>query len=129
MTRTKPTRVRVHSRSRNPPSQNPSPVFPEPEIYEKEIHCHHRVVARGQLRRRRLKRKLVAGVILLILLFVLCADGQSGFRGYSVLLEQNPGYMKDNFVICIESLHVADRGEQDNVSRCMTRATEAISRP
>ena len=29
---------------------------------------------------------------------------------------QNPGYMKENFVICIESLHIADEGNQDNVS-------------
>lgn len=29
---------------------------------------------------------------------------------------QNPGYMKENFVICIESLHVPDTGKQDNVS-------------
>lgn len=28
---------------------------------------------------------------------------------------QNPGYMKENFMICIESLHIADTGEQDNV--------------
>ncbi|XP_077302137.1 phosphatidylinositol transfer protein vib [Arctopsyche grandis] len=27
----------------------------------------------------------------------------------------NPGYMKENFVICIESLHVDDTGDQDNV--------------
>lgn len=27
----------------------------------------------------------------------------------------NPGYMKENFVICIESLHVADTGIQNNV--------------
>jgi Phosphatidylinositol transfer protein len=28
---------------------------------------------------------------------------------------QNPGYMKENFMICIESLHIADTGEQENV--------------
>lgn len=28
---------------------------------------------------------------------------------------KNPGYMKENFMICIESLHIADTGEQDNV--------------
>ncbi|XP_061722345.1 phosphatidylinositol transfer protein alpha isoform isoform X1 [Cydia pomonella] len=27
----------------------------------------------------------------------------------------NPGYMKDNFVICIESLHLPDGGDQNNV--------------
>ncbi|XP_019763846.1 phosphatidylinositol transfer protein alpha isoform isoform X3 [Dendroctonus ponderosae] len=27
----------------------------------------------------------------------------------------NPGYMKENFVICIESLHVPDTGKQENV--------------
>ncbi|XP_055904267.1 phosphatidylinositol transfer protein alpha isoform isoform X1 [Eupeodes corollae] len=27
----------------------------------------------------------------------------------------NPGYMKENFMICIESLHIADVGEQVNV--------------
>lgn len=29
---------------------------------------------------------------------------------------QNPGYMKENFVVCIESLHVGDVGDQKNVS-------------
>lgn len=29
---------------------------------------------------------------------------------------KNPGYMKENFVICIESLHVGDIGNQQNVS-------------
>uniref|UniRef100_A0A182N4C2 Phosphatidylinositol transfer protein N-terminal domain-containing protein n=1 Tax=Anopheles dirus TaxID=7168 RepID=A0A182N4C2_9DIPT len=29
-------------------------------------------------------------------------------------LENNPGYMKDNFIICIESLHVGDAGDQPN---------------
>lgn len=29
---------------------------------------------------------------------------------------QNPGYMKENFVICIESFHVGDVGNQNNVS-------------
>jgi hypothetical protein len=29
---------------------------------------------------------------------------------------QNPGYMKENFIIVIESLHLADRGMQQNVS-------------
>jgi hypothetical protein len=28
----------------------------------------------------------------------------------------NPGYMKENFVICIESMHIGDTGSQDNVS-------------
>ncbi|XP_070492148.1 phosphatidylinositol transfer protein alpha isoform isoform X2 [Chironomus tepperi] len=27
----------------------------------------------------------------------------------------NPGYMKENFVICIESLHIGDTGDQENV--------------
>ncbi|XP_968982.1 phosphatidylinositol transfer protein alpha isoform isoform X2 [Tribolium castaneum] len=27
----------------------------------------------------------------------------------------NPGYMKENFVICIESMHIGDTGNQDNV--------------
>lgn len=35
------------------------------------------------------------------------------FRFRSV---QNPGYMKENFVICIESLHIGDVGNQTNVS-------------
>lgn len=30
--------------------------------------------------------------------------------------KKNPGYMKENFVICIESLHVGDIGNQHNVS-------------
>lgn len=30
-------------------------------------------------------------------------------------INQNPGYMKENFMICIESLHIADTGEQENV--------------
>lgn len=29
---------------------------------------------------------------------------------------QNPGYMKENFVVCIESLHLGDVGDQKNVS-------------
>lgn len=29
---------------------------------------------------------------------------------------QNPGYMKDNFVIMIESFHIGDVGNQHNVS-------------
>jgi hypothetical protein len=29
---------------------------------------------------------------------------------------QNPGYMKENFIIVIESLHIADAGKQQNVS-------------
>lgn len=29
---------------------------------------------------------------------------------------QNPGYMKENFYIIIESLHLGDTGEQENVS-------------
>jgi hypothetical protein len=29
---------------------------------------------------------------------------------------QNPGYMKENFIIVIESLHLADTGMQQNVS-------------
>ena len=27
----------------------------------------------------------------------------------------NPGYMKDNFYITIETFHIADRGEKENV--------------
>ena len=27
----------------------------------------------------------------------------------------NPGYMKDNFYITIETFHIADRGQQENV--------------
>ena len=30
---------------------------------------------------------------------------------------QNPDYMKDNFFIEIRSLHVADKGQQENVSK------------
>jgi hypothetical protein len=33
-----------------------------------------------------------------------------------VWCRQNPGYMKENFVICIESMHIGDTGSQDNVS-------------
>jgi hypothetical protein len=29
---------------------------------------------------------------------------------------QNPGYMKENFIICIESLHLGDVGDKSNVS-------------
>lgn len=29
---------------------------------------------------------------------------------------QNPGYMKQNFIICIESMHIGDTGKQENVS-------------
>lgn len=35
--------------------------------------------------------------------------------GDSAEINQNPGYMKENFMICIESLHIADTGEQENV--------------
>lgn len=31
-------------------------------------------------------------------------------------MTQNPGYMKENFVVCIESLHLGDVGDQKNVS-------------
>lgn len=31
------------------------------------------------------------------------------------LLLQNPGYMKENFIIVIESLHLPDKGDQYNV--------------
>ena len=31
-------------------------------------------------------------------------------------LFQNPGYMKDNFYIQLESMHLNDRGETENVS-------------
>ena len=36
----------------------------------------------------------------------------------SLLLQtvvSNPGYMKDNFYITIETFHIADRGQQENV--------------
>lgn len=36
--------------------------------------------------------------------------------GCGLKIVQNPGYMKENFVICIESLHVGDIGLQSNVS-------------
>lgn len=34
-----------------------------------------------------------------------------------LIFSQNPGYMKDNFVIMIESFHIGDVGNQHNVSR------------
>lgn len=33
-----------------------------------------------------------------------------------MLVSQNPGYMKENFYIIIESYHIGDCGNQDNVS-------------
>lgn len=36
-------------------------------------------------------------------------------------LPQNPGYMKDNFVIMIESFHIGDCGNQHNVSAMITQ--------
>jgi len=33
-----------------------------------------------------------------------------------LFVSQNPGYMKENFIIIIESLHLADAGMQHNVS-------------
>ena len=33
-----------------------------------------------------------------------------------LFISQNPGYMKENFIIIIESLHLADAGMQHNVS-------------
>lgn len=38
-----------------------------------------------------------------------------GVENCLLFWKQNPGYMKENFMICIESLHIADTGEQDNV--------------
>ena len=35
---------------------------------------------------------------------------------FSVVVFQNPLYMKDNFYITIETMHYADRGEMENVS-------------
>lgn len=32
------------------------------------------------------------------------------------MIQKNPGYMKENFVICIETLHAGDVGDQQNVS-------------
>lgn len=32
------------------------------------------------------------------------------------IIHKNPGYMKENFVICIETLHAGDVGDQENVS-------------
>lgn len=34
--------------------------------------------------------------------------------------------MKENFVICIESLHVADLGDKDNVSKLAPDSTKQI---
>lgn len=36
---------------------------------------------------------------------------------FTDLLVKNPGYMKENFIICIESMHIADTGSKDNVSK------------
>ena len=41
---------------------------------------------------------------------------QIQFYGKKKYQNQNPGYMKDNFIIIIESHHIADIGDQDNVS-------------
>jgi hypothetical protein len=35
------------------------------------------------------------------------------------VVSQNPGYMKENFIIIIESLHLADAGMQHNVSHIL----------
>lgn len=40
---------------------------------------------------------------------------------------QNPGYMKDNFVIMIESFHIGDVGDQHNVS--ITQSTSTMQSP
>jgi len=32
---------------------------------------------------------------------------------------QNPDYMKENFIIKIETMHIADRGETENVGFLM----------
>ena len=42
--------------------------------------------------------------------------GASQFANGNGNKYQNPGYMKENFIICIESLHVGDTGTQHNVS-------------
>jgi hypothetical protein len=36
-----------------------------------------------------------------------------------LFVSQNPGYMKENFIIVIESLHLADAGMQHNVSHSL----------
>lgn len=33
-----------------------------------------------------------------------------------IFVWQNPGYMKDNFYIVIETMHYADKGVSENVS-------------
>lgn len=38
---------------------------------------------------------------------------------------QNPNYMKDGFHITIESLHLADRGETENVSNFVYCSAQA----
>lgn len=40
---------------------------------------------------------------------------RSGGIDASCFSSQNPGYMKDNFIIVIESLHLPDKGDQYNV--------------
>lgn len=37
-------------------------------------------------------------------------------------VKKNPGYMKENFVICIESLHIGDQGDQENVRTGLKRS-------
>lgn len=59
----------------------------------------------------------IRGVEVLITLSCLCVCCFAfWFGGSSVLVSQNPGYMKENFYIIIESYHIGDCGNQDNVS-------------
>lgn len=39
---------------------------------------------------------------------------------FLIIIVQNPGYMKENFIIVIESLHLADTGMQQNVSHVVS---------
>ena len=44
-------------------------------------------------------------------------DSERNFKDFFPLqtVVSNPGYMKDNFYITIETFHIADRGQQENV--------------
>jgi len=41
------------------------------------------------------------------------------FKLFALPVLQNPDYMKENFILKIESMHIADRGDTENVGNLM----------
>ena len=55
-------------------------------------------------------------------MLIMCMLGKNGSvcfamnKFFFLSLFQNPGYMKENFFISIETMHAPDKGTQENVS-------------